>query len=83
MSGWLIAIGHFMLILGLLAVGLGAVAPAWGKTRSPIGLVSLLEDAFTAFLFGAGLLTFIVGFLLILKKKVWHCRSCGAVLKLG
>jgi hypothetical protein len=39
--------------------------------------VAACGGAFTVFTFLAGLPAFIIGFLLILKRKIWLCPGCG------
>jgi hypothetical protein len=76
--GWIITIPSLLGILFAVFIFLSGVL-ATGTTENPDAAgASLVVGTGTALCFGiSSLLSGLVGYLLIMKKKVWKCTQCG------
>ena len=81
--GWLIAIPS---ILGVLFaclifvagfIGAGSVDPATEGAAAGAGAAMVLSGGTAACMGISSLISGLVGYLLIMKKKVWKCGQCG------
>ena len=81
--GWLIAIPSILGVLfaGLIllagVVGAGSVDPATEGAAAGAGAALVFSGGTAACVGISSLLSGLVGYLLIMKKKVWKCSACG------
>lgn len=78
--GWLIAIPSILGVLFavlLFAIGLIGAGQADPGAEGAAGMAVFLSGGTAACIGISSLISGLVGYLLIMKKKVWKCNQCG------
>jgi len=87
LAGPAVLIGYFLLVPSVIGMCLALMAEMFllfastnTQSREGAGIIALLGTGFTGFAFVVSLIGGLLGWLLVMKKHVLQCSTCGATI---